>query len=161
MILTQKHLEELLHYDPVTGYFTWLVNQGSARINQRAGTLDTYGYIQIQIDGTLYLAHRLAFLYVKAIWPKEELDHKNRIKSDNTFDNLRIASREINTRNRNIFKNNTSGCTGVYRFRNKWNARININKKPIYLGSFDNKKEAIKVRKTAEKDYDFHVNHGI
>jgi len=50
---------------------------------------------------------------------------------------------------------NTSGITGV-RFdksRGKWVAQLEFQKKNIYLGRFDEKEDAIKARKAAEKKY--------
>lgn len=51
--------------------------------------------------------------------------------------------------------NNTSGITGVYwnKERNKWKSIIQLNNKQKFLGYFDTKKEAIKARKDAEKNY--------
>ena len=37
--------------------------------------------------------------------------------------------------------------------RKKWNVRISINKKPVSLGRFDNKEDAIKARLKAEMKY--------
>jgi hypothetical protein len=55
--------------------------------------------------------------------------------------------------NINIQSNNTSGITGVYWNKEKWNAIIIKNRKRIYLGSFINKDDAIKARLEAEKKY--------
>jgi len=50
--------------------------------------------------------------------------------------------------------NNKSGCVGVYLNKSgKWIAEIIVNKKYIRLGSFENKEEAIKIRKSAEVTY--------
>ena len=52
-------------------------------------------------------------------------------------------------------KNNTSGKTGVYFFKNqkKWMARIMIKGEDKYLGMFDRKEDAIKARLKAEEEY--------
>lgn len=50
-------------------------------------------------------------------------------------------------------RNNTSGCTGVQARGDKWIAVITFKKQVHYLGIFDNKEEAIRVRKEAEKHY--------
>ena len=51
--------------------------------------------------------------------------------------------------------NNTSGIKGVYyiKDRRKWRASIGFRGKTIYLGQFENKEDAIKARKEAEKIY--------
>lgn len=53
-----------------------------------------------------------------------------------------------------VKKNNKSGVTGVRwdKSRNKWLAQISFQKKYYYLGRFENKEDAIKIRKKAEKE---------
>lgn len=55
----------------------------------------------------------------------------------------------------NISINNTSGTKGVCwdKTRNKWVAQINIRKKAIRLGRFDDINDAIAARKAAEEKY--------
>ena len=52
-------------------------------------------------------------------------------------------------------ENTSSGVTGVtWKNREqKWIARINIDGKEIYLGSYTNKEDAIKARREAEDKY--------
>lgn len=84
-----------------------------------------------------------------------QIDHIDIKPLNNCRDNLRLATKSQNMMNRNIFKNNTSGCTGVHydNKRKKWIARIGINNKRIVLGAFDDIKDAIKTRKDAEVRY--------
>ena len=53
--------------------------------------------------------------------------------------------------------NNTSGCTGVYlhkdRGRERWAAKITVNKKAIYLGAYEHFEDAVAARKAAEEKY--------
>lgn len=74
----------------------------------------------------------------------QEIDHINRNGLDNRRKNLRICTRGENLSNRGLFKNNTSGYTGIYRSKNKkkWNSYIGFNNKNIYLGAFKTKKLA-------------------
>ena len=82
------------------------------------------------------------------------VDHINRNRLDNRKSNLRICTIQQNSMNRDIQSNNTSGIVGVYweKSRCKWCAQIMLNKKNIFLGYFNTKEEAIKVRKQAEID---------
>jgi len=87
-MITQKELKRLLIYDPRTGVFRWRIN-ASAR--QRKGEVAGHprtGYIYIGIDYMIYGAHRLAFLYMTGMWPKEEIGHENDIRNDNRWRNL-------------------------------------------------------------------------
>lgn len=54
-----------------------------------------------------------------------------------------------------VKSNNTSGFTGVTwdGSRNKWKAVITFKKKIYYLGRYDEKEDAIKIRKKAEEKY--------
>ena len=82
------------------------------------------------------------------------IDHINHNISDNRKKNLRCCSHIENCRNTLNSKNNTSGHKGVYKHskNNKWIAFIMINKKSIYLGSFDNIEDAINKRNSVELD---------
>lgn len=115
-MLTQNRLKELFSYDPVSGIFTrniYVRGQGN-----KAGTITAKGYLSIGIDGKHYLAHRLAFLYMTGKWPKEHVDHKNEIKLDNSWNNLRDCTRSENFKNTGPRKNNKLGVKGVSKNKN-------------------------------------------
>lgn len=82
-------------------------------------------------------------------------DHINRNPFDNRKSNLRQATASENSMNRGLQSNNTSGITGVCwdKRREKWMAYIKINHKNIYLGTFDDKDDAIKARLNGEVKY--------
>jgi hypothetical protein len=89
MELTQDILRSLLRYNPTTGEFTWLASQYRIKAGDVAGSKRTDGYIAIGVGGKLYKAHRLAFLYMEGEFPKDQVDHLNGIKIDNSWANLR------------------------------------------------------------------------
>src|SRR5262249_1798675 len=98
----------------------------------------TDGYWRIKIKGRNYYAHKLAWFYVTAKFPTFHLDHKNTIKCDNRFENLRPASRSLNGANRRKPRNNTSGFKGVSTWPSgRWFARIRYSGKLHHLGTFD------------------------
>lgn len=101
-----------LSYDPVTGVFRWLQVRNSKLLGMVAGGRDRHGYLQIMIDGKMYKAHRLAWLFVHGEWPEGEIDHKNRVKWDNRIENLRVATSSENKTN--TFRGQVSGFPGVY-----------------------------------------------
>lgn len=142
--LTAERLREVLHYDPETGVFTWLV---SLRSNVRVGDQPWNGgarYPEIGIDGRVYLAHRLAVLYITGEWPRGDVDHINLEKSDNRWANLRAATRGQNIANRRVRSDSRSGVKGGvwHRGGKKWMARITVNRKHIYLGLFETIEDA-------------------
>jgi hypothetical protein len=147
-------LKEHLQYDQKTGEFEWVKSPARAiKANTKAGRLRPDGYVSIQIKGRLYFAHRIAWLIVYGEWPKDQIDHINRNRSDNRFENLRCVSRSQNGQNRKPNIGSASGHPGVTwsnTFK-RWRAHITKDKKPTYLGSFKTLDEAISARKKAEK----------
>lgn len=153
-MLTQERLRQLLHYDPETGIFTRLVNSGTAKAGDVAGTRQRGGYVLISVDGTQYLAHRLAWLYETGSWPAAHTDHRDGDKANNRFANLREATSTENGRNRSRPRDNTSGAKGVYwsRRRCKWVAQISDGRKVINLGGFNEIADAVAARRAAEAE---------
>lgn len=97
--LAQSHLRDILHYDPGTGVFAWKVSRGKAVAGSVAGYVDNKGYRRITIDSKRFMAHRLAWLYMTGSFPPDQIDHRNLVKDDNSFDNLRPATGSQNRRN--------------------------------------------------------------
>ncbi len=74
-----------------------------------------------------------------------EYDHENRNPLDNRERNARLCTCPQNQWNRGLLRRNTSGFKGVVRSGAKcesWTATIWHKRKPIYLGSFENKIDA-------------------
>lgn len=97
-------LKSLLQYDPETGHFTWIGFQNGANKNGPAGCVNKLGYVVIRVLKKLYLAHRLAWLYMTDKWPSSIVDHKNRNRGDNSWSNLRLATKSLNGQNSAIAK---------------------------------------------------------
>lgn len=165
-MITQTRLKELLHYDPDTGIFTWLVSRGRVKTGDVAGSRLTVvsgkSYRQIRIDSKNYLAHRLAWLYTHGQLPSHEIDHINGAGADNRLSNLRSVTRSENNKNARLQCNNSSETAGVYwgKAKRKWQAQIRVDSKCLYLGSFEDINDAIEARKEAEIKHGFHPNHG-
>ena len=143
---TAERLRELLDYDPASGIFTWNVRTSNRiKIGDRAGSRHGGGYLQINIDGSNHLAHRLAWLYVHGAWPNEIIDHINGDRSDNRIANLRNVTPEVNAQNvRRPGIANTSGALGVSwsRKERKFVAYVSVRDKSLYVGSFDSVADA-------------------
>jgi len=155
-VVTQERLKEVLDYDPCTGIFTWK-NKVSRKIvvGRIAGCLDGRGYSMIRIDRKIYKSHRLAWLYMNGAFPNGQIDHINRIKTDNRICNLREASPSENQQNHPLHSDNTSGFTGVSWVKriNKWRAEIKHNGKNIHLGYHKTIEEAVAARAIAKAKY--------
>lgn len=139
---TADRVRSLLSYDELTGVFVWRVNVGRwGRI--KAGTIAGNrcdGYIQIGFDGRQFQAHQLAWLVKTGRWPSEEMeiDHRNTVRDDNRWDNLRELTRRGNTENkRAALRNNIVGLLGVSPSLSKFQARIKVAGHMKYLGTFD------------------------
>jgi hypothetical protein len=87
----------------------------------------------------------LARILGRDLEDKEKIDHIDRDGLNNMRGNLRLASPSLNGRNRNLFKNNTSGCRGVTSDKHGlWSASIRINGIHIYIGTYATILEAYK-----------------
>lgn len=172
-------LKQCLDYNPDTGELTWKhrdkwmfpSDRGWKIFNTRfAGKVacahHNAGYIHINsiIYGHHYkvLAHRLAWYIHTGFVPDKEIDHINGNKKDNRISNLRLVTPAENQKNRALQRNNKSGYSGVSwnKKASKWAAVIKVNRNKVFLGWFQNKEDAIAVRKQAEREYGFHENHG-
>lgn len=63
-------------------------------------TLSKDGYVQIRWMGKVVEAHRLAYLFMTGEFPKKTVDHKNRVRHDNRWKNLREADMKEQAKNR-------------------------------------------------------------
>ena len=154
--LTAEYLRSVLHYSPETGVFTWKVSTSNrVKVGDAAGSPDGHGYLRIMLQSRKYQAHRLAWLYVYGVWPKDQIDHVNRIRSDNRIANLRDVSHKQNNQNAGKHSCNTSGHPGVswYKPSSKWVAQITHNYKHTHLGYFTDIEEAVSARKAGELRY--------
>lgn len=120
------------------------------------GTLNKSGYIYIGIKDKRVGAHRLAWFLVTGSWPETTVDHINRVKSDNRWCNLRLASRNQQGYNREANRNSTSRYKGVSLYRKtKWRAYARIDGVGKHIGIFNTELEA----KLAYDNY-VHAAHG-
>jgi hypothetical protein len=163
-MITQEELKSRLHYDELTGVFTWInISRGGVIIGNPAGSISkTAGYIEIGLFSKSYWAHRLVWLYIYGKFPKGQIDHIDHNRVNNSLSNLREVTNQENCRNKSLSPKNTSGVTGVF-FRKscgKWDAKIKVNQINIHLGAFNTIEEATIARKEAEVFYGFHENHG-
>lgn len=179
--ITPDILRQLLDYDPDTGKLTWKrrgpewftdgkqTSEFSAKrwnakhAGKEAFTADNgKGYRHGSIFNKRHIAHRVVWAIHRGEWPKDQIDHINGNRSDNRIENLRSVTHAENGRNQRLFKTNTSGATGVAwdKRYGKWKAYIYADGRLKHVKYSISKADAIEARKVAERELDFHPNHG-
>ena len=114
---------------------------------------DKDGYIRTYINKKIIYMHRLVLGLDRS--NKMVVDHCSHNTYDNRKQNLRICTASQNLYNTSKRKNNTSGVTGVHwdKLHNGWYSSINVDKKTIFLGIYQDFNSAVKARKDAEEKY--------
>lgn len=168
-------LRQCFRYEEDTGRLFWLPRPPEHFSNpeyykscnaryagKEAGVVNHQNYRVIWVAGGTLRAHRIIWALHFGAYPDGDIDHINGDPSDNRVANLRDVPHAENMRNLKLQKNNTSGVSGVRWKPNraKWEAKIKVAGKFIYLGEFKKFSEAVAARKEAEKTYGFHANHG-
>lgn len=145
------YLRQCLDYDPATGIAIWkrrplshfeIISLGrrwnSSYAGKQAGAGETGPYARAMIDSVRYELHRLIWKIMTGESPSM-IDHENRKKRDNRWNNLRIATRAQNSANATLQRNNTTGLKGVTRHKVNGTYIASIgakNDKTSYIGSF-------------------------
>lgn len=172
-------LRQVLRLDPATGRLYWLpraAGQFEARFPNRACmvwnsqfagkeafmTSDRHGYLTGHIFNRRIFAHHVAFALANGRWPSRALDHIDGNRANNLPPNLREATQAENMRNTALRSDNMSGVMGVSwdKENRRWRADIRVNGRRFNLGRFRSIQDAISARKAAEREHQFHENHG-
>lgn len=176
---SQERLKKLIDYNPETGEAVWKTRDPSdfpadgkysaerlaATFNGRYAGRPAMTSIQdaarwprkhTHLDGEHYLAARVIWKLVYNEEP-EEIIADNSDLCDLRLANLKATATIYRTKNRTMFRDNTSGVRGVFwdSNRNQWRAEIKANGRKVNLGRFGRKEEAIKAREQAEQKYGF------
>lgn len=163
--LTYERLREALHYDPMTGVFTWLIpgcgpgGGGVRGVGKPAGRVSKAGYVRLSVDNVRYRAHRLAWFYMTGQWPALQVDHKNGVRHDNRWRNLREATQVQNSANMMRQRPASGMPKGVICYKNsrtgtvRYRAHIMVDGRSIYLGSFRQLQEAADAYSAAAREH--------
>ena len=145
-MLTQAQLKEVIYYDQETGLFTYKARLAHrVRVGEVAGYISNQsGYRIITVFSKRYMAHRLAFLYMTGKFPDDLVDHINGDRRDNSWKNLRPASRAENAENmRGAMKDSKTKLLGASPHPDgRYQAKICVRNKQHHLGLFDTPEEA-------------------
>lgn len=143
--MNQSEAMELLDYEPETGFLRWKVSpRYGIAVGDLAGHRKPDGYLSVKIRGQQYQLHRVVWLIAYGDWPKRDIDHIDGCRTNNAIANLRDVDRTTNSQNiRKCSKNNkASGLLGVSAVRGKWQSKINVGGRSIYLGVYATPEEA-------------------
>jgi HNH endonuclease len=131
-------LREAFQYDALGGHLIWRRKKRHGRI---AGHLNNEGYIAVDLrwKGVRHqlLAHRIIWALLTGEWPETIIDHRNGATTDNRQENLRAANHSESAHNTALSE--FAGTSAVGR---KWQARICVNRRYVYLGLFDSREQA-------------------
>lgn len=176
--LSTGTIRELLDYNPNTGIFTWRIRgrewftrrqewkrwnvrfagkaAGCVQINSRG-----YPALRIRVLDNLYLASRLAFLWMGEPLP-EQVDHDDGDSLNQAWHNLKPSNNAENPKNCSMSRANTSGVTGVGwdKARGKWQAQVTLNRRRKTLGRFSDLGEAAAVVDKFRAASGFSERHG-
>lgn len=164
VILTQELLKEYLHYDALTGVFTWLKSKAnSVKVGNIAGCTDNNNYIVFSLFNKMYKAHRLAYMYMEGFLPVEGMliDHIDRNASNNAWNNLRLSTYSQNLCN-SVTKVGVSGIKGVtflYKV-GRWRGNVELAGKKLVKDFKTVEEAAAWVREAREQLHGEFTNHG-
>lgn len=144
MNLTLEVLRARLNYDPETGVFRWSARHAIClAAGDVAGSINAKTrYREIKLAYRSYLAHRLAWFHVHGELPRGQIDHINGNRDDNRIANLRDVSASQNMLNRHKVQANAIGYPGLYMKRGRYGARVMVDGRFRYLGTYDTPEQA-------------------
>lgn len=164
-MITQKQLKSKLSYSPIVGVFEWRCSgHAITKGGLAGGVCKSSGYVIVGVMGKHYRAHNLAWLYMTGEWPEMDIDHKDGDRTNNAFNNLRLATKQQNQWNKQMSDQNTSGEKGVCfdKSTQKWRGQVGIGDKRIHVGLFKSKEEAASaVRAKRVSLHGEFANHGL
>ena len=128
------------------GTLTWRYDRGvnGIKAGDPVGQLHRDGYMTVRVgNGGHWRLHRVIW---KMHYDSEPaiIDHIDRDRTNNRIENLRAASRAQNKRN-TAASGKRSKFKGVYPKGDRWQARITMDRKTHYFGTFDTPEEAAQV----------------
>lgn len=151
--VTQEFLKEHLEYRD--GHLWWIKPRAkSVNVGQQFGHTTKKGYRRGIFFGNQVYEHNLIWFYHYGVWPTSRLDHRDTVRDNNDINNLREATHQENSFNRNSHKKSTSKYKGVYWCKRdkKWISTYTYNGKLNTVGRFDCEVLAAKAYDNAVKD---------
>lgn len=170
-----ERLRETLNYNPETGVFTWkkrplsdfknltsMCTWNARYAGKVAGYLQPakgWPYWGIKLAGKNLTAHRVAWFMYYGEMP-DVIDHIDGNGLNNRIANLRNTNSQGNQRNMRQ-RSGRQLPMGVFASGQRFYAQIQVDKKRISLGGYDDLQSAIKARQSAMEKYGFLPSHGL
>jgi len=135
-----ERLWELYQYNPITGQLI------SKRLGRPVSTKErkrgqSYGRVNFRINGSCFSKSMQATIWAwcTGAWPRDGLtvDHINRNRTDNRFQNLRLSTPRQQAQNQERFK------SGATKRGNRWQARISVAGTLRHIGNYGTEAEAM------------------
>ena len=86
-IMNQSQVHKLFLYNPTTGKLTQNLPHG-----KEVGCLTTAGYRVVTIQRKQYQISRIIWMWMTGEFPTDTIDHKDRVRDNNVWTNLRNAT---------------------------------------------------------------------
>ena len=138
-------------YLPETGQLVRKHSTKGYPPNRKVGRKTDKGYLVTTFNGKTYKVHHLVWIF-HGKSNCEEIDHINRVRSDNRIENLRPCTRVQNLANSRAKGSGYKGVS-VCKQTGRWVAQIGVNYKNIKIGRFDTAEEAAVAYNEAAKLY--------
>lgn len=139
----------MFDYNPATGQLVRRYTTSSrAQRGDLVGCKNALGYLVVRIGPKLYLCHRIIWLWMTGDWPAADVDHINRDRRDNRWDNLRDVTRSVNLHNKQI----DSGCYWAARDA-VWVAAIQVAGVKTHIGQHKDRDVAEAMYAKAKQEY--------
>jgi hypothetical protein len=141
-----QELQQAFVYDPATGIFLHKYNRNNkTKAGDVAGHIDHKGYVRLVLDGCRMQAHRVAWYLMTGADPlPNQIDHIDRVRANNSWSNLRLATQAQNQHN--------AVSRGWTRYGNRYYAQIRIGGALISLGGYGTPEEAHEVYKAKHSE---------
>lgn len=88
-------------------------SKGRHLATDEAGTKLSTGYYSVSLNGKNYFAHRVVWALINGDIDKEIIDHKDKNRSNNKIENLRVVTSSVNGKNSSLKRHNKTGFIGV------------------------------------------------
>lgn len=151
--LTADRARALFAYDPESGRLAWKIARGRVRAGASVSCVSSDGYLLVRVDKQLFLAHRIIWLLQMGEWPSLQVDHKNGVRLDNRWSNLRELNNTENVQNqRRAHVKNKTGLLGATIRGNRFSAQIKTEGVGVHLGYFGTAVEAHEAYVNAKRE---------